>query len=879
MSASFVHVTDALHGRCTVREVAPGTTYAALAACAQGVHVLGVNGQPLMRARWGEEVRGGQVVVLVDNLVGDPASSIAIISMFAANAFTATAIGASIASVIGVAATKFIASVVIGAVLNSLFGPKNSGPQSGPAASPTYSLGLQGNQARPGQSIPARYGYGKWFPDLAAQPYYRYIGNEQYFHALYCIGQGEHAIDGYFIDDTPFADFVDVTYELIEPGDLGTLTLLDPKTITAPEVSQQEMLTGEVIGPFVVCGPGQKVTSIGIDMAWPRGLYPSKTTEWTVSAQQIDEYGNPLAAWVVLGTESKTANTTTLQRDSYDYAVTAGRWRVRVVRDDIRTDNVSAAHDQAWIGLRGVLENGDIVNTTATFLAVKAKASKQLSGASQSRINVIGTRKLPVWDGSTWSAPQATRSIAWAYADLHRNAAYGLGWADARIDLATLLELDALYTERDDSFDFSFDYRRMALDSARSIALAGRARAFQRYGVATMARDGPKSLPSALFTMTNIAAGSLSVTYRTATSDGPDGLQASYWDSVAHDERTFDALPLPGLSASDRPTEMNLQGVTKRAHADRERHYHRAAYAYRPITIEHTVGMQGLNTSLLDLVALHHDALPRTQGGQTTAWDAATRTVTVDEPPVWTPGELHYFGFSDAQGDFHGPYECAPGVGAMDIVLAVAPSATPLTEGIDEERSRYVFGELYLAVVHAIAPAGDGKVRLTLLNHDPRVHTADEDVVDVPYSGAPVVEEPPDSGATITINDHIINGTASPDFTVGVARYIVKADGTVRYEATNYIAGAYAGEWCGTPAEAAGFDVRFDVLSGDALDEGTTGTWLRLDTDRAIAQLDGTEFGGAFTQVQVRIRNAVTLAVKDSAVITLAAAGPSTGGA
>lgn len=878
MSASFVHVTDALHGRCTVREVASGTRYADLAECAQGVHVLGVNGQPLMRERWGEEVQGGQVVVLVDNLVGGPAS-VPLISMLAANAFAATSLGAAFVSVIGVAATKFIASVVVGAVLNSLLGPKSNGSQSGPAASPTYSVAFQGNQARPGQSIPVRYGFGKWFPDLAAQPYYRYSGKDQFFHSLYCIGQGLHEISGYFIDDTPFADFVDVTYELIEPGNLSALTLLDPKTITAPEVSQQEMLTGEVIGPFVVCGPGQKITSIGIDMAWPRGLYPNKTTEWHVDGQLIDEYGNPLAAWVTFATETKTANTTTLQRESYDYSVSPGRWRVRVTRDDVRTDNVSVAHDQAWIGLRGVLQNGDIVNTTATFLAVKAKASKQLSGASQSRINVIGTRKLPVWNGSTWSAPQATRSIAWAYADLHRNTVYGLGWADARIDLATLLQLDALYTARGDTFDFSFDNRRTALDSARTIALAGRARAFQRYGVATMARDGAKSLPSALFTMTNIAAGSLTVTYRTATSDGPDGLQVSYWDSIAHDERTFDALPLPGLSASDRPTEMTLQGVTKRAHADRERQYHRAAYAYRPITIEHTVGMQGLNTSLLDLVALHHDALPRTQGGQTTAWDSSTRTLTLSEPPVFTPGEVHYLSFTDARGVVHGPYECQPGSAVDTVVLAVSPSATPLTDGLTEERSRYVFGQFFLAVVNSISPAGEGKVRLTLLNHDPRVHTADEDVIDVPYSGEPDYVEPPASGATITINDHRIDGFASPDFLVGVARYIVKADGTVRYEATNYISGSYSGEWCGTPSEAAGFDVRFDVLSGDALDEGTTGVWLRMDTDRAVAQLEAVEFGASFTQVQVRIRNAVTLAVKDSAVITLAAIGPSTGGA
>jgi hypothetical protein len=876
---SLVHVTDAFHGKCTVTAVAPGTTLAALAERAQGVHVIGINGQPVMRDRWHETVHAGQVVTLVDNLPGGPVS-IPLIAMMAGQAVLQTSLGIVLSGMFTSAVVKLVVSVVVGAVLSSLFAPSAGGPQSGPAASPTYSINFQGNQARPGASIPVRYGFGKWYPDHAAQPYYLYDGNEQYYHALLCIGQGLHdftaAGHGYFIDDTPFADFEEVTYQLIEPGQLASLTLVDPKTITAPEVSQQEMLSGEVIGPFTVCGPGQKVTSIGVDMAWPRGLYPNKTTEWHVDGQLIDEYGNPLAAWVVLGSESKTANTTTVQRESYDYAVSAGRWRVRVMRDDTRTDNVSAAHDQAWIGLRGTLDNGDIVNTTATFLAVKAKASKQLSGASQSRINVIGTRKLPIWDGSTWSAPTATRAIVWAFADMHRDADYGQGLADARIDLAGLLELDAIYSARGDSFDFSFDTRRTALECARIIAVAGRARYVQAMGVATMIRDGAKSLPSALFNMTNIVAKSLTVDYRTFTSDGPDGLLVKYRDSIAHDERTLPALPLPGLSASDRPTEMTLQGVTKRAHAQREQRYHHAAHAYRPIAITFETGLQGMNVRLLDLVALHHDALPDSQGGQVTGWDASTRTAQLSELPEWTPGEVHYFAFSDRKGVYHGPYECTPGLEPHDVVLAAAPSATPLTAGLDEERSRYVFGQLLLAIVDGIQPAGDGRVRLGLLNHDPRVHTADEGIVDVPYSGEPDYVEPPESGATVTLNDHPVNG--SDGVSTGYARYIVKADGTVAYQ-QNGSAGAFAGEWCGTPSEAAGFDVRFDVLSGDALDEGTAGTWLRLDTDRAIAQLEAELGGFALTQVQVRIRNAVTLAVKDSAVITLAAQGPAAGGA
>ena len=70
---------------------------------------------------------------------------------------------------------------------------------------------------------------------------------------------------------------------------------------------------------------------------------------------------------------------------------------------------------------------------------------------------MIATRKLPVWTGTAWTAPQATRSIAWAIADAARNASYGARLVDSRLDLDGLKALDALWSARGDSFDARFD--------------------------------------------------------------------------------------------------------------------------------------------------------------------------------------------------------------------------------------------------------------------------------------------------------------------------------------------------------------------------------------------------------------------------------------
>lgn len=70
------------------------------------------------------------------------------------------------------------------------------------AASPTYNLSGQGNQARIGQAIPVMYGRNMIYMDYAAQPYTEYAGNEQYLYQLFVIGQGEYDIEQILLEDT-----------------------------------------------------------------------------------------------------------------------------------------------------------------------------------------------------------------------------------------------------------------------------------------------------------------------------------------------------------------------------------------------------------------------------------------------------------------------------------------------------------------------------------------------------------------------------------------------------------------------------------------------------------------------------------------------------
>ncbi|MCP4536943.1 MAG: phage tail protein, partial [Chloroflexi bacterium] len=239
-------------------------------------------------------------------------------------------------------------SVLINAVIPS---PKPSVADFGsvgtsPAASPTYSLSAQGNEARLGQAIPVLYGRHMIYPNIASSPYQEFVNNEQYMYQLHVIGQGVYDMEQVRIEDTPIASFEEVETEIIAPG--GSVTLFEPDVVTAPEVAGQELLSaadgGDWIGPFIANPAETLAGNLGVDVIFPRGLYyasnsgemTTKSIQWEAQARTIDDQGAGAGSWTSLGSESYSGATNTAQRQSYKYAVTPGRYEVRLQRHDTK---------------------------------------------------------------------------------------------------------------------------------------------------------------------------------------------------------------------------------------------------------------------------------------------------------------------------------------------------------------------------------------------------------------------------------------------------------------------------------------------------------------------------------------------------------------
>lgn len=618
----------------------------------------------------------------------------------------------------------------------------SGGGGSIPESSPTYSLSSQGNAARLGGSIPCQYGRHQIYPDLISRGGWTYYeGNEQYLCQAHCLGLGEYDVEEIRINKTAIENFAEVTYEVYGPGE--TVTLFDVNVATAMEVSGQELFgpneleAGEsgYVGPFIANAVDTIAHTIGIDIVISTGLYyannsgglSNRTVEWEVEAREIDEFGDPVGAgaWVVLGSESITDATTTPIRRTYNYTLaTPGRYEVRLIRINDADTSSRVGDTLTWSQLKAFVSGPDSYGEVSTLL-VRMRATNNLSSQASRQINVIQTRKLPIWDAGTgaWSVPVATRSIVWALCDVAR-AQYGARLDDSRLPLAEMVALDATLAARGDTFDGIFDTKTTVWDALTKIARCGRAVPILRGGILRVFRDAPADVPVALFNARNIIKGSFSVAYIMPSEDTADAVEIGFYN-----QRTWKAdtvtVALPD-SAEESPASDTLFGATAAEHATREGEYLVACNRYRRVFPTFRTELDGMIPTYGDLIAVAHPMPRWSQGGEVVEWDPDTEVLTLSEPVRWVEGENHYIGLTKRDGSVVGPYLVEPGATAAQVHLLESIDITPYT-GTQAERTRYSFGLVAtwtrLCRVRALRPRSQGEqVEITAVVEDNRVH-------------------------------------------------------------------------------------------------------------------------------------------------------------
>jgi hypothetical protein len=922
-SAVVGHCTNPIVGlrQFDMRHCPAGVSIAELAPTGPGALVCRINGEWVSREHWADRVAPGDVIEFYsfprnrDTL----RTGLQIAAFVAANAI---APGSGLGAVLARTAFVLAANLAINRLLPpSELAAAGGGPQQ---TGNGFAAALSGNQARLDAPIWKTCGFDEITPPFAAEPYSVFLpanigdsdadpdlDRDQYLYALYCVGIGTHEVVAK-IGNTPLSRFDDVlvaTY--LPPGTAPSQVLANVQT--AGEVAGQELPSGVYVGGFAANRPLSTASSIGIDIVAPRGLGKtgSLTVEWQVEVRAIDDFGRALSAWEVLANESRTAFTSSPQRWSEEYALSEPvRCEVRIVRTDVQDTDPAALHEIAWAGLRAYLAEAAPLNQEAAHFELVMRASAQLSALSSRDVRLIVKGYARSWDSSGWVDAAFTRNPAWHLLDLATSSAWGLGEPDERIDVESFEDLAVTCEARQDRFDFTFDSSSDAWEAMQLIARAARARVFRRNGILTVARDGAVDAPVTAFSPRNCLAGSIRIVERLPQTDDPDGVIVEYRD---HRSRQWTEIvcPLPGLEESDvsNPVLLRLPGVIGATHAEREGRYEAARMLYRTRTAEWTTEAHGMLPTVLSPVMLAADVPSYAQAGDVVGWDGAGLIVTLSSP-VENASETPTIWFVRDDGTINGPIDCTPGPAASDVVLATPPDFTLTTEVGTRERTRYLLGAaatVDTVRIASISGAGDADgARLFALAgvvDDARVHTADADLL--PGEGeiqdpiaTPDGDDEGDSSLVLAnLTNHLLEArwTSGGNYTVEelYVEITFANDGSFSYEIDgpgySPITGSFENEWSRfgliDAGEAAGFDIRFEIaVDGDVLNYGALSgaafnSWHSLGTSRTVHYGRNPTVGiledpGVYKQVRVKIRDASTLIVQATAIVTLYLIGP-----
>lgn len=694
-----------------------------------------LNGEPLLRAKWNYYPKHDDHLAFLCLPQGgggggsNPMRVVLTVAVMVAAYYTGGLAAGAYGAFAGAAAATAVSiggSMLVNAVIPSPSSSLTSSYSASSAqTSSTYSLNAQGNQAKLGGVIPVLYGRHIIYPDFAAKPYTEYKNNEQYLHQLHVLTQGFCEVEQIRIDDTPISSFAEVEYQVVNPNE--KVTLFNPNVVVALEVSGMELVKDVYSGGFVVNPEDTKINKIGVDIVMSAGLYyandsgglSSKTVQWQIEAREVDDFGEPLGDWAVLGAESYTAAQNSPIRLSYFYPVAAGRYEVRAVRQDAKDTSARAAHAVYWESLKGYMDEPETFGNM-TLLAIKMRATNNLSSNSSRKINAIITRKVRTWNSASgWSEPVKSRSIAWAIADILQ-ASYGGKLPDERIYLAELERLDKVWNERGDYFDGVFDSATTIWDAVSKVARCGRAIPILQSGMVRIIRDDQRSVPTAMFTPRNIIKDSFSIEYVMPSEDTADSVKVQYFSNKYW--KYDDVVTKLADSTEENPANVDLFGCTDRAHAEREGHYMCACNRYRRKYITFSTELEGLIPTYGDLISVTHDLCEWGQGGEVIAMSG--KLLKLSESLNWRGNEPRFICFRRRDGSMSDAYEVKRGAVDSEVVLQQQLKDEIYT-GTAMERTHFAFGVKgnvsILAKVIGVRPRGD-TVEISCVNESEEVY-------------------------------------------------------------------------------------------------------------------------------------------------------------
>ena len=737
-----------------------------------------VDGVPLpVPARAGRVLREGAVVHLRPTLAGgddtDPLRTVLQIALIATVAWAGGPLAAAGFGKGAVAAIQAGAFVVGGLVINAIAPPRLPelpGGAGAVAGEPQYSLTLGRNQARRYGPAPLVLGLHRVLPDLASQQWTEFENDDQYLSATFNFGIGDLSITELQIGSTALTDYQDVNHWLSIPA-LADGWNPDPVTGAGPKVAGNvDVEAGGVIestADWVTrLAPGAQ--EVGLDFVGrlftvsADGNYADRriniTIELSPKIAPTTEGGAPTWGTAITHAVQLRHGLPSPKRFTWCYifsdvqraSAADGEWRVRVRRaagSPLTTDAArqaaqaagNAVHydDVTWQTLRTYqADTGDYRGHTR--LAVRIRASGQLSGALDS-VSALVQQKVPVPAGdSAWSAPAATSNPAWIFRavalgwrhpDGHLLA--GAGLPAERLDDASIRRWGAWCITEGLRCDYVVQQPMSVQALLELIAQCGRASPTWASGQLGVIYEDADAAPTALVSPGSIVAGSFGIDY--PAGQVVDEVVCSYIDPALDWQVSEVRRTRPGITTPATSTSITLRGVTTRAQAAMEANLAAARQTYHRRRLAWEMG-PGALTALArgDVVHITHSLIDSGETGRLAGLDGPRldlgRTVTL---PVGT----HLLLLELPDGRLHTAEISQPdtSTAAADVAQVTLSAAPPRPE--DEDAPGWIAADvrwrLYAddapplqARITSVEPNADGTARFSAIDEVAAYHAA-----------------------------------------------------------------------------------------------------------------------------------------------------------
>ena len=760
--------------------------------------ILEVNGEAVLRKDWRRtKIAANDNVRFVSYPRGGGKQGkqvLGLVALVAVAAFAAWA-GPAVAAGLGLSGTTatIAGGLVTGAIglggallVNALVGPKQGATNDGTPTDQIYTASVQGNRARLGQPLPVWYGRLKDYSDLSATAWGEYQGNDQYLNVLLSTTMGSMDYEGLSISDTPFWNPTDGVAPAFSSAQIAFYEPNQPVTLFPVNVTQSDEVNGQQlphdyswVGPFVANAPATEAYQLAVDYLFPAGCYTTnddgETTAFSVTVvaerQAVDDAGAPIGSWVELGAVTRSYASRSPIRETLLVGCPEGRYQVRFRRtSDVPADNKGAA-EVVWAGLRAYLrgENTFPVST----IAIRIKATETTQGSF--KFGVTGTRKLPVWDGSTFVL-QATRNPAWALLDMATNVQYGAEVQSAKIDFNALVNHAAGCASRGDGFDYVFKSAVPVPEAFDTALTPSRARHMWLGDTLSLVRDQWDTVPAMMLTDREIVRDSTSFEYTMLGEEDPDAVIIEYIDENTWLPATVQYPPNTEIFTATRPETKRVNGIVNRNHAYRECAFYYLCSIYRREAGSIGCEYEGRAITMGATLRLQSE-LPQDYGYAGAVVDRDDLTLTLDPAPEWAAGETNYIRLRRPNGKEFGPVRATMGGTVAEAVLngddlATVESqqgitlANVLLRADGGEYPTYALGtaanQSRLVKVLTGQPNGE-TFTLSIVVDDERVHTTD--LGDPPILPVGQFPKNDDSPLIVGLNARFGQGVAEPQLT------------------------------------------------------------------------------------------------------------------